>query len=383
MLVTFAALVFWLIPTVAPATTVPLFACELGGYTQFDGSDGAGNQWQAKIKVVAQNISLNGQTYFHIRLQNWDPYQSNPRGADDTLIRSTEVDAFLSLGGPEWRQFSTTTPGSWQYWDPPDQTETFTQVDVLGPMAITVPIGPFPQAYENRSIFNQVNPPHQSNPRYDYLTPGPGLIKEIDKDVDPARVQRTLVLKAAGSAPVSLFPLKTGLRLIYDASDKLGNKWQMTMVVQEQVTFGGNTYFRVRQNNYYNPGQNRELYLRSSADQAWISYDGVTEHLAFQAAGPGTSWNYPDPWEPATDYATIASIGPINVLGGTFLAYRHDGGFVPWPGVYWADYVVPGVGIVRREDSDFSDPSGRAPLIFILTKITQGSATPGILLLLE
>ena len=108
MLVTLAALVFWLIPAVAPAATVPLFACELGEYTQFDGSDGAGNQWQAKIKVVAENITLNGQTYFHIRLQNWDPYRSNPRGAEDVLIRSTDVDAFLSLGGPEWRQFSTT-----------------------------------------------------------------------------------------------------------------------------------------------------------------------------------------------------------------------------------------------------------------------------------
>ena len=36
------------------------------------------------------------------------------------------------------------------------------------------PIGSFPQAYENRFIFNQVNPSHQSNPWYDYLVPGPG-----------------------------------------------------------------------------------------------------------------------------------------------------------------------------------------------------------------
>ena len=44
------------------------------------------------------------------------------------------------------------------------------------------------------------------------------------------------------------FNLKTGLRLTYDASDKLGNKWQMTMQVQGQVTFGGHTYFRVPKN---------------------------------------------------------------------------------------------------------------------------------------
>ena len=54
MLVIFAALVFWLIPAVAPAVTLPLLSCQLGEYTQFDRYDGAGNQWQAKIKVMAE-----------------------------------------------------------------------------------------------------------------------------------------------------------------------------------------------------------------------------------------------------------------------------------------------------------------------------------------
>jgi hypothetical protein len=378
MLVAFAALVFWLIPA-APAASMPLFAGQLGDYTQFDGSDGAGNRWQAKFKVVAENISLNGQTYFHIRQQNWDPYRSNPRGAEDALLRSTDVDAFMSMGGPEWRQFSTVAPGNWQYWDPPGQAVTFTQVDVAGPMPVAIPLGTF-QAYENKFTYNE--PSHQSAPWYAYLLPGPGLIKEFTTDVDPGRVQRTLVINSYGNDPVSLFQLKTGLRLIYDASDKLGNKWQMTMLVQEQVTFGGHTYFRVRQNNYYSPGRNREFYLRCSANQAWISYDGVTEHLAFQAAGPGTSWSYPDPWEPGTDYMNIASIEPIKVMGGSFLAYRHEGGFALGGDVYWVDYVVPGTAIVKIEDSDFSDQSGRAPLIFILTEKTQGSATPAVNLLL-
>ena len=83
--------------------------------------------------------------------------------------------------------------------------------------------------------------------------------------------------------------------------------------------------------------------MRCSANQAWISYDGVTEHLAFQAAGPGTSWNYPDPWETGTDYINIASIEPINVMGGSFLAYRHDGTFTGEGGMggSWVDYIVP------------------------------------------
>jgi hypothetical protein len=232
--------------------------------------------------------------------------------------------------------------------------------------------------YENRAIFYE--PEHQSNPWYAYLAPGLGHIKEVQTDV-PDGNTNTQVLRAVGAKSVSLFPLKTGMRLIYDASNSLDNKWQMTMLVQEQVTFGGHTYFRVLQNNYYYPGHKRELYFRSSTNQAWISYDGVTEHLAFQAAGPGTYWTYPDPWEPGTDYAKIASIEPINVLGGFFLAYRHDGGFPSAPLlVLWTDYVVPGLGIVRRSDSDMMDYA--PPLIFTLKSITQGSASPAVDLLL-
>jgi hypothetical protein len=380
ILVTFAALVFWLIPALAPAASLPLFACQLGDYTQFDGSDGLGNQWKAKLKVVAENIALNGQTYFHIRLQNWDPYRSNPRIAEDFLLRSTAENAFLCKGGPEWRQFSTTgTPSNWMYYDPPGQIENFTQVEVTGPMPITIPIGTL-QAYENKFIYNESS--HPFPPWYAYLVPGPGVIKDVDTDVDPARGQRTLVLNSAGSDPVSLFKLKTGLRLIYDASDKLGKKWQMTWLVQEQVTFGGHTYFRIRQNNYSSSiggDGDWEFYLRSSTNQAWISYDGVTEHLAYQAASPGTNWNYPDPWDPGTDYINIASIGPINVIGGSLLAYRHNGAYTE--GGTWIDYVVPGLGIARREDSDLPGPA-RAPLIFTLTKLIQGSATPAVNMLL-
>jgi hypothetical protein len=156
----------------------------------------------------------------------------------------------------------------------------------------------------------------------------------------------------------------------------------MVWQVQEQVTFGDNTYFRIRQKNYSSSSGGDgdwEFYLRCSANQAWISYDGITEHLAFQAAGPGTSWNYADPWDPGTDYITIASLGPINVMGGSVLAYRHDGTYTE--GGSWVDYLVPGLGIARREDSDLPGPS-RAPLIYTLTKITQGSVSPAVNLLL-
>ena len=388
MLVTFAALVFWLIPAVAPAATAPLFPLQLGAYSQFDGSDLSGHTWQASIWVVAQNIEFKSQTYFHIRRQNWNPYGWEPLGSQDFLMRSTEVAGYLSVGGEEWHQFQTTgTPQNWIYYDPPDQTQCYTQVEVTGPMEITVPYGYFPQAYQDKGTFT--DPVHQYNPWYAYLAPGLGLIKEVQTNVPSESTTQTQVLTQTGTMGVSLFPMMTGYTWTYNARDKLGNKWQMTMRMQEQVTFGGHTYFRVRQNNYYGPGQNQEFYLRCSANQAWISYDGVTEYLAFQVARQGTQWTYPDPRYPGTDYIFLDYVGPINVLGGSFLAYPHDGTFVGKGGEngFWIDYIVPAVGLARRDDYNLPDPD-RAPLIFELVKMEQvGSANPGVpgvlLLLLE
>jgi hypothetical protein len=389
MLVTFAALVFWLIPAAAPAA--PFFPLQLGAYSQFDGSDLSGHTWQASIWVVAEGIKLNSQTYFHIRRQNWNPYGWEPLGPQDFLMRSTEVDAFMSLGGPEWRQFSV-TPENWRYDDPPGQTECYTQVEVTGPMEITVPYGYFPQAYQDKGTFN--DPVKQYNPWYAYLAPGLGLIKEVQTNVPSESTTMTQVLSQTGTMGVSLFPMMTGYTWTYNGRDKLGNTWQMQMQTLGQVSFGGNTYFRMRQINYYPFGENpkREFYMRCSANQAWISYDGMTEYLAFQVARQGTQWNYPDPWDRGTDYIFIDFIEPINVLGGSLLAYPHDGTFVGEGGKngFWIDYIVPAVGLVRRDDYNLPGPD-RAPLIFELVKMEQvGSANPGnpgnpgvLLLLLE
>jgi hypothetical protein len=383
--VTLAALMFWLIPAVAPAA--PLFPMQLGAYNQYDGSDLSGHTWQASIWVVAQNINLNSQTYFHIRRQNWNPYGWNPRGAEDALIRSTDVDAFMSIGGPEWRQFSTTgTPTSWQYDDPPGQAQTFTQVEVTGPIGITVPYGSFAQAYENKFIYNEVSPPHQSNPWFAYLVPSLGLIKEVQTDIPPGSTTMTQALRTAGAKPVFLFPLRTGMRLIYDASDKTGHKWQMIWQVQEQVTLNdGLTYFHMRQIDY-DPiagGVNEEFYLRSTASQTYgRRLDDNSAHLEWQAAGPGTAWNFPK--TPDTIYKRINSLTPIIVLGGSYLAYVTQlslaSSFPQATSIY--DYVVPGLGPVYMEDY-INDPAGtRAPLIYTLIKITQGGVGPAVDLLL-
>ena len=122
-------------------------------------------------------------------------------------------------------------------------------------MAITVPIWILSRRRIKTSS-PSLSPAHQYNPWYAYLAPGLGLIKEVQYRCRPSAEHHTAPRSSIqtgidGGLPV---PHENGMRLIYNASDKLGNKWQMTMRMQEQVTFGGHTYFRVRQNNYYGPG---------------------------------------------------------------------------------------------------------------------------------
>ena len=178
------------------------------------------------------------------------------------------------------------------------------------------------------------------------------LIKEIDKDVDPARVQRILALKSVGIAPVSLFPLKTGLRLTYNAKDSLGNTWKMTKYVMEQVNIGGETFFRVRTSNFdpFSLWESGDLYsyLRSTENQVLESWDGISAHVSYQANSPGTAWSYPGEGGVGTCENTITSVTPIQVLGGSYLAYvnRAVGVMDGFSGPDWFYYAVPGLGMV-------------------------------------
>jgi len=90
ILVTLAVVALLLIPAAAAQGEL-LFPLQLGGYQQYNAADCASNFWQSRIWVVAENISLNGQTYYQIRMENWDPYGENPRGSEDNLIRSTDT----------------------------------------------------------------------------------------------------------------------------------------------------------------------------------------------------------------------------------------------------------------------------------------------------
>jgi hypothetical protein len=374
ILVIVAGLVFLLHPAVAPAG--PLFPLQLGGYYAYDGSDGAGHTWNSKIKVVAQNISLNEQTYFHVRQQNLDPYDPTRTGPRDMLMRCTDTQAYISMGDTEALQFQTGPTGT-EPWTTIGGDSASITADSL---TVNVPFlpGTFFPVYEN--TFTSSEPGAQ--PWLAYLFPDLGLIKQVDHWVAAGRDPVVLALREAGVTPVLLFPLKTGLRLIYNASDYSSNTWQMHMQILEQVSLGGQTYFHGRQTNYDPIGGDyvRDFYLRSTDREVYVS-DGVNERLEFQAASPGTAWDFPDP--PGTIFKQIADIRPINVLGGSYLAYRHDSyyqeGEIPSPPML--DYMVPGLGIVKMEDY-WIEPSERAPLTFTLVKIIEGDANAGARMLL-
>ena len=371
MLVAFAALVFWLMPAVAPAATGDLFPLQLGGYYDYDGSDGAGHTWKHRAKVVAQNITLNGQTYFHLRQANLDPYRGENSGKiEDVLIRSSDTIVYKSMGGPEWPEFQIGAIGT--TWDTP-----WEQGKITGARSITGPYGTFDPSYEN-TFTSDIIPEW-----YTYLYPGLGLIKSVEMWVESPRVHATLELTAIGSEPVSLFPLKSGMCLIFNASDAKTNKWQMRLQILEQVRFGNQTYFHGHQIKYDPIGGDlqRDFYLRSTDKEVYV-FDGVNEHIEFQAAGPGTSWNFPQ--QGGTLYKQITAITPINVLGGSYLAYVHDSHYEEEPDFvspHFIDYMVPGLGPAKMMDWWTEDPT-RAPLTFTLTQITQGGAGPAVNMLL-
>jgi hypothetical protein len=326
------------------------------GYYLYEGTDGAGHAWQNKMHVVAQNITVNGQTYFHVRNNNHNPYSGDP-DPRDFLFRSTDTQGIVFTPGGELIQFQTGAPGfSWSY----TLDGVLVQKDILSIQSVTVPYGGPYTAFEMRTLEGGMPPD------YAYLVPDLGLIKEVDEAVNYPPV--TLVLSQIGLEPVSLFPMKTGMRLTYNANDVKGHTWQTTLQVMEQVNLGGQTYFHVRQTNYdpYDPngGENLsdDFYVRSTDSQV-LAYNGAGgEDLIYQAAGPGTTW------EGDEKTMVITDISQVEALGGSYLAYvtqQTEGANPPM-----FEFVVPGMGVVQMIDY-WTNPADRAPFTFVLAKIEQ------------
>ena len=131
-----------------------------------------------------------------------------------------------------------------------------------------------------------------------------GLIKQINYQVDASRVQAILALRQIGTDPFLLFPLKSGMRLTYDASDNQNHTWQMTLQVLEQVTIddgvhGPLPFFHMRQVNYDPIGGNvsNDFYGRCTDSQFYVQkFKDQPEptHIEYQAASPGLDMELPD-----------------------------------------------------------------------------------------
>lgn len=381
MLVTIAALLVMLMPAAAQAG--PLFPFQLGAFCTYDGSDTLGHTWQASIWVVAENVPLNGETYFQIRRSNWNPFGWERYYDQDLLIRSTDVAAFASVGGPEWLQFQTTgTPQIWTY--PPGQTVNYNEAQVNGVQSVIVPYGGPYQAYVNQVIHHEGS--SQSQPWYTYLVLDLGLIKEVQTDYPPGNSPMTQELSQIEARGVSLFPVTPRTRWTFNASDHQGHTWQMKMVIAGQMVKNNQTYLIFNQSNYDPHGGkfSSQFYARVTANQLFSLGPGDVERLEFQVGGPNTTWSIPDGG--GTIYKKITSISPANAFEGwrSYLAYvtqDSSDSALPQAGSVF-NYVVPGLGIAKIEDYGPADPE-RAPLTFTLASLDYAPVNnPGLMLLL-
>lgn len=366
-----------------PVQAVQLFPLQTGNWMEMDKNDNQGNTWTVRM-MIFEPATLDGTQYFRVQELNYDPYGI---GGGDTFgefyMRSTETELYFYTGGGEEVGFKLGPVGTnWIY----EGGQTKKEIVAIEP--ITIPYGGTYTAYKYKQY--AVSDPTGG---YDleWVVPGLGLVKEEDHWLDPsqaARIPLNSVLARAGSNPL-FFPLKTGMRLIYDAADQQNNTWKMSIEVKEQVTLNGLTYFRMRQVNYDPIGGdvNDEFYVRCNVSQMYArKLDENPAHLEYQAAAPGTNWNFPREFNgiPGTIYKQITGIKEVFVLGRSFLTYVTNQS--PDPGFpvnsLMTEMIAPGLGPVEMSDWWNIDPT-RAPLKFLLSGVAQGGASPGLLLLLD
>jgi hypothetical protein len=366
----------------APAQAAPLFPLQTGNWMEMDKQDNSGHKWTVRT-MVFEEVNLGGQQYFRIQELYYDPYGIN--GGDtfsEFYMRSTDTELFVYTGGGEESAFKLGPVGTnWIY----EGGQTKKEIVAIEP--ITIPYGGTYTAYKYKQY--AVSDP---NGGYDleWVVPGMGIVKEEDHWLDQsqsARIPLTSVLARVGSNPL-FFPLKTGMRLTFNASDNVQptpNTWKMYLEVKEQVTLNdGLKYFHIRQTNYDPLGGdvNNEFYVRCDVSQVFACKLDETPHLEYQAAAPGTTWSFTRPSHP-TIYKRISSIQSVNVLGRSILAYMID--LSPDPTFpmtsLMTEFVAPGLGPVEMLDWWIADPN-RAPLQFLLTGVSQGGASPAVSLLL-
>jgi len=363
------------------AQAAQLWPLKTGAWMEMDKHDSQDNSWTVRIMVFEEK-TLDNKQYFRVQELYYDPYGGDT--FSEFSVRSTETEVYFynGAGQGETLIFKTGQVGdSWEYID---EGSTIRKEILSTHDPVTIQ-GVNYTAYKYKH-YNKYDP-NPENYDLEWVVPGLGLVKEEDHWLDSSQANR-IPLKStlARVGSNSLFiPLKSGMRLSYDASDQQSHTWKMTLQVLEQVTLNdGLRYFHMRQLNYDPIGGrvNDEFYVRSTVSQLFArQLDENPAHLEFQAAGPGTAWDYPR--DPGTIYKRISSIQSVNVLGGSYLAYvtdqSPDSGF-PIDSLL-SQLIVPGLGPVEMLDWWIAD-GNRTPLQYLLTGITQGGAGPAVDLLL-
>ncbi len=385
LLATFVSLA--LLSIAAASQAAPVFPLQVGMWTEMDKHDNLNpqNHWVVRTYVLEEAL-LDGNNYFHIQELNYDPYGGET--FSDFYLRSTDTAVYF-YNGPglgETKVFQLGPVGTKLTYQQEGGT---VYKEIVAIENITIPYGGTQSAYKFQNY--EVRTDQTTSPYwYEWVVPGlPGLAQEQDYYIqNPAAAPYFSVLARVGANPL-FFPLKTGMRLTYDASDQPGHTWKMTVQVMEQVTLNdGLTYFHMRQKDY-DPiagDVNKEFYLRCTSSQVYVrKLDENPAHLEYQAAAPGTSWNYPQVVKgtPGTIYKQITGIQTANVLGRSFPAYVTNKSPDPsFPmNLLMSEFIVPGMGPVEMLDWWIADPN-RAPLQFLLTGVSQGGAGPAVSLLL-
>jgi hypothetical protein len=371
-----------------------LFPLQTGQWMEFDKIDNQGHTWTVRMMVFEAKTMDNGKQYFRAQELYYDPYGIEPETFGEFYLRSTETEIYFYnpavLPDKEILVFLKGEVGD--YWDHQEEDNEGHLYTVRKEILSTNDLIPLPYGgtyaaykYRQYNLDDLANYPTPTRYDLEWVAPGLGYVQEEDHWFDSTQSGRISysALARAGSNPL-FFPLKTGMRLTYDASDQQNHTWKMRLYVGEQVTLDGLSYFRMRQTDYDPIGgdRNKEFYARCDASKMYVrKLDENLAHLEYQAAGPETEWHYSR--TPYTIYKKITAIQPVNVLGGSYLAYVTNQSPDPtFPlTALMSEFIVPGLGPVEMLDWWVAE-SDRAPLQFLLTGISQGGAGPAVDLLL-
>ena len=195
-----------------------------------------------------------------------------------------------------------------------------------------------------------------------------------------------LLWGSAVAAPMWPAQLGMWLELTRRDSAAIPITWSVRWEVDGTRLIGGRVYFHATVSNYKNLGDTREMLVRSTETAVYM-WDGVADRLVFQIAPIGTKWNAT--YDTANHRWTVTeliSIESVTVPYGTFpttYVYRNyfdyddpntpDGNVT---GVYWYEYVVPGVGVVKEVDYNENFSYWVKPLVQELVQRGRSSVAP-------